>query len=91
MDEPALWEEGMEQGWPCQRLRLGYGLVLFFVFEVTWGRQLPEALPFLLLGLGIALLISAYQSIRTWTLKSKIRLIQLAIEESRAAEPTPQG
>jgi len=73
----------MEKGWPCQRLRMGYGLVMFFVFEVTWGRQLPEALPFVLLGLGLALLASAYESIRSWQLHAKIRLIQEAVEEAR--------
>lgn len=69
-----------ESGWPCQRLRLGYGLLFFFVFEVTYGRQLPEAMPFLILGLGLALLVSAFQSIRTWKLQTKIALIQEALE-----------
>jgi len=69
-----------ESGWPCQRLRLGYGLVSFFGFEVTYGQKLPEVLPFLMLGLGLALLVSAYQSIRHWKLATKIALIQEAIE-----------
>ena len=70
-----------ESGWPCQRLRLGYGLLFFFLFEVTYGQQLPQALPFLMLGIGITLLISALQSIRTWKLQTKIALIQEALEQ----------
>lgn len=79
-----------ESGWPCQRLRLGYGLLLFCLFEVTYGQQLPQALPFLMLGLGMTLLVSAFQSIRTWKLKTKIALIQEALEHMsgpRADEP----
>lgn len=78
-----------EAGWPCQRLRLGYGLVFFFLFEVTYGRQLPEAMPFLMLGLGLTLLISAFQSIRSWKLKAKIALIQEALEHRSATHGPP--
>jgi len=74
-----------ESGWPCQRLRLGYGLLLFFAFEVTYGQQLPQALPFLMLGLGLALLVSAFQSIRTWKLQTRIALIREAIEHAPRA------
>ena len=74
-----------EAGWPCQRLRLGYGLVFFFLFEVTYGRQLPEVMPFLMLGSGLALLVSAFQSIRTWRLQTKIALIQEALEHAGRA------
>jgi hypothetical protein len=74
-----------EAGWPCQRLRLGYGLVFFFAFEVTYGRQLPQVMPFLMLGLGLALLVSAFQSIRSWKLRTKIALIQEALERSSRA------
>lgn len=73
------------RGWPCQRLRIGYALVLFFVFEVTLGRQLPLAVPFMMLGFGLALLVSAFQSIRAWKLHAKIKLIQQAIEEARGS------
>lgn len=73
-----MHEPDLEKDWPCQRLRLGYGLVLFFVFEVALGRQLPLPLAFMALGLGSALLVSAYQQIRVWRLRSKVRLLQAA-------------
>lgn len=76
-----------ESGWPCQRLRIGYGLSFFFLFEVTYGQQLPQALPFLMLGLGITLLVSAFQSIRTWKLKTEIALIQEALEHMGSPRP----
>lgn len=50
--------------WPSQRLRLGWGLVLFYVFERLVGRTLPDVVPYLALGLGIGALASAFISIR---------------------------
>lgn len=80
----ATWEQGsrvnLEKGWPCQRLRMGWALVLFFVFEVTIGKQLPEAMPFMSLGLGLAFLGSAMYAIREWKLKAQIALIQDALD-----------
>lgn len=68
------------EAWPCQRLRVGWSLVLFFVFEVTLGRQLPEVMPILALGMGLALLGSAVYAIRTWKLKAQIALIMDALD-----------
>lgn len=56
--------KSVDEAWPCQRLRIGWALVLFFLFEVTLGRQLPEVMPYLALGLGLALLGSALYAIR---------------------------
>jgi len=68
------------EAWPCQRLRLGWSLIFFFVFEVTLGRQLPEAMPILALGLGLALLGSASYAIRVWKQKAQIALIVDALD-----------
>lgn len=70
--------------WPIQRLRMGWSLVLFFVFEVTLGRQLPEIMPAIALGLGLALLGSAVYAIRTWKLKAQIALIMDALDHRPA-------
>jgi hypothetical protein len=74
--------ESVAEAWPCQRLRMGWGLVLFFLFEVTLGRRLPEVLPYLALGLGLALLGSALYAIRVWRLKAQIALIMEALDHS---------
>ncbi|HJL43160.1 MAG TPA: hypothetical protein RMG48_17775 [Myxococcales bacterium LLY-WYZ-16_1] len=71
-------EPDLQRDWPCQRLRIGYGLVLFFVFEVSLGRQLPVELAFAALGLGGACLVSAFQQIRVWRFRAKVRLIEAA-------------
>lgn len=73
--------ERVEEAWPCQRLRVGWSLVLFFLFETTIGRQLPEVMPYLGLGLGLASLLSAMYAIRTWKLKAQIALVQDALEQ----------
>ena len=67
-------------GWPCQRLRVGWALVLFFFFERLIGQQLPEVMPFLMLGMGVALLASAMFAIREWKLEAQLALIQDAID-----------
>ncbi len=69
-----------EKGWPCQRLRMGWSLVLFFFFEITIGRKLPNELPFLALGLGVALLASAMLAIRDYRLVAQLAVIQDALE-----------
>lgn len=69
-----------EEAWPCQRLRIGWTLVLFFVFEVTLGHQLPDIMPILALGLGLSLLGSALYAIRDWKLKAQLALITDALD-----------
>lgn len=69
-----------DRGWPCQRLRLGWAFVLFFFFETLIGKKLPEAMPFISLGLGVALLAHAMHAIREWKLSAQIALIMDAIE-----------
>ena len=61
-----------DDGWPVQRLRMGWALVLFFFFEMHIGRQLPQIMPFLALGLGVACLISAHGTIREMKLQAQI-------------------
>ena len=65
-----------EEGWPCQRLRTAYGLILFFFFETTIGRHLPELLTFVMLGAGIALFVSAQAAIRDWKQEKSFRFIE---------------
>lgn len=72
--------ERAESAWPCQRLRVGWSLLIFFVFEVTLGQRLPEVMPLLALGLGLALLGSAMYAIRNWKLKAQIALIMEALD-----------
>jgi hypothetical protein len=60
------------EAWPVQRLRMGWALVLFYFFEVHIGKQLPIAMPFLALGLGIACLVSATVAIREMRLQAEI-------------------
>lgn len=69
-----------DQGWPCQRLRLGWALVIFFFFEVLVGKQLPEVMPFMMLGIGLSLLVSAMMAIREWKLEAQLAMIQEAID-----------
>ncbi len=69
-----------DAAWPCQRLRIGWALLLFFVFEVTIGHKLPLAIPILAFGTGLALLGSASYAIRTWKLQAQIALIMDALD-----------
>lgn len=71
-------------GWPCQRLRLGYGLTLFFLFEVTLGQKLPMEWAFACLGLGLACLVSAFRRIRAWKFEVKLAQIRAAFHASDA-------
>ncbi len=72
--------ERADKTWPCQRLRLGWSLVIFYVFELTMGQQLPEVMPWLALGLGLAMLGSAMYAIRSWKMKAQIALIMDALD-----------
>jgi hypothetical protein len=69
-----------ERGWPCQRLRVGWALVLFFFFEVLLGQKLPLVMPYLMLGIGLALLVSAQLAIRDWQHSVRLALVRDAIE-----------
>ena len=70
----------LERGWPCQRLRLGWALILFYFFETLIGQQLPLALPVMMLGLGIACLVSAMFAIREWKMEAQLAILQDAID-----------
>ena len=79
-DEKQGWT--WERGWPCQRLRLGWAMILFFFFEVLIGKQLPEVMPFMILGVGLSLLVSAMMAIREWKLEAQLHMIQEALDHS---------
>ena len=66
--------------WPGQRLRLAFGCLLFFVFELAWGKQLPPVLIFLLPGIGFACLISAWSALKTSRLEMQLATIRDALE-----------
>lgn len=70
-----------EEGWPCQRLRVAFSLILFCFFELLIGRRLPEVMPILCLGAGIACLASAIGAIREWKLAAQLGLIQQALDQ----------
>src|SRR5687767_4264925 len=78
----------LEEGWPCQRLRVAFGLILFFFFEILLGKKLPEVMPILCLGFGIACLASAISAIRSWKMNAQLSLIQDALSkvESRKSK-----
>lgn len=69
-----------EQGWPCQRLRMGWSLVLFCIFELILGKQLPVAIPYMALGLGLACLVSAMYAIRMWRIEAKLLSVRGALD-----------
>jgi len=69
-----------EEGWPCQRLRMAFSLILFFFFETLIGKQLPAMLPILALGIGIACFASAMQAIQKWRLEAQLALIRDALD-----------
>lgn len=58
--------------WPCQRLRIGISLVLFYVFETLIGRQLGQVIAIVALGLGLACLASAGLAIKRWKLAEQL-------------------
>jgi hypothetical protein len=90
----ASWQEiegfDEEHGWPCQRLRLGFSLVLFFFFEVLVGKKLPPLMPFLMLGAGLGLLVSARFAIRDWRLALQLAAVRGALE-ARARRGAPRA
>ena len=62
--QPATEPEwNADDRWPAHRLRTGWALVLFFVFETVVGRQLPATLTYSILALGVATLASAVYAI----------------------------
>ena len=48
-----------DEGWPCQRLRLAFGSLFFFLFEITIGKQLPGVMSAMIFGLGVGSFASA--------------------------------
>jgi hypothetical protein len=74
-----------EEGWPCQRLRLAFSLILFCIFELLIGQKLPKAMPYISLGVGIALFVNAMAAVQKWKLAAQIALIQDAIEQRAKA------
>jgi hypothetical protein len=82
------WEGGKpvnisEEGWPCQRLRLGVGALLFVLFEITIGRSLPPVLTMMILALGVGSMISAHVAIHGWKQKAKLRILEDAMAHRR--------
>ena len=71
----------LEDGWPCQRLRLAFGLILFFFFELFIGRQLPFALAVIALGIGVASFVSAMRAINEWKLTARLTAVMQALEQ----------
>jgi hypothetical protein len=69
-----------ENGWPVQRLRMGWSLILFFFFETMIGKQLPIVMPFLALGMGLALLGWAMIAIRDHKQEARLAVIQAALD-----------
>lgn len=74
-----------EYGWPCQRLRLGIGALLFTLFEVTIGRQLPGILVAMILGLGVGCLVSAMAALQDVRLRMQLEVIREALEGRSSA------
>ena len=70
-----------EEGWPCYRLRAAFSLILFYFFETLVGKQLGTGVALLALGLGLACLVSAFQAIQKWKLKTQLTLVMDAIEK----------
>ena len=71
-----------EEGWPCQRLRIAFSLILFYFFETLIGKQLGPVIAIVALGIGLASLASAMQAIKKWKLESRLALIQQAIDRT---------
>lgn len=69
----------LEEGWPIQRLRIAFALILFYFFETLIGKSLGFAIAIIALGTGIACLVSAMQAIKEWQDKARIALLQEAI------------
>ena len=63
----------LEDEWPVQRLRLAVGGILFFMFEMLIGRQLPPQIAYMALGLGCAAAVSSAYTVRE--LADRARLV----------------
>lgn len=74
-----------EDGWPCQRVRLAIGVLLFFVFEVTIAQQLPTIIMLPILGIGVGCAISAFYAIRSFKIEAEVDMIMDSIKRSRDA------
>ena len=72
-----------EEGWPCQRLRIGFALILFYFFETLIGKQLGPVIAIVALGLGMACLASAMQAIKKWKQNAQAALIFDALTGAR--------
>lgn len=70
-----------EEGWPCQRLRIGFSLILFFFFETLIGKQLPYVMALLALGLGIACLASAVSAIQRWKFQQQLAVVRAVVRD----------
>jgi hypothetical protein len=71
-----------EEGWPCQRLRIAFALILFYFFETLIGKQLGTVIAIVALALGLACLASAVQAIKKWREQAQIALIRDALDRS---------
>ena len=76
-----LAHDQVHRQWPCQRLRLAIGAILFFVFETLIGQQLPRSLAYMILGLGVASAVSAYYAVRTVRLHAQVAAIRSAFPQ----------
>jgi len=75
--------ESDEYGWPCQRLRLGIGLLLFTIFELSVAKQLPVLFVGLLFAMGVASLISAALSLQDVKLRMQFGAVAEAIADAK--------
>ncbi len=84
MDDQQLnTKADLEKNWPCQRLRIGWALLLWCVFEVLIGHKLPKVVTGLMMGGALALLTSAMLAIRQLKLATRVSVLKDALE-SRA-------
>lgn len=74
-----------EFGWPAQRIRLGLGLLLFVLFELSIARQLPASLVLFALAIGVASLFSAALELKDVRLRMQIHAISSALTEPRSS------
>jgi hypothetical protein len=72
-----------EYGWPCQRLRLGIGLLLFTIFELSVAKQLPVMFVALLFAMGVASLISAALTLQDVKLRMQFGAVADAIADAK--------
>jgi hypothetical protein len=70
-----------DAGWPCQRVRLAIGCLLFFLFEVTIGQKLPPPITLLILGLGLVSGWSAFDAIKSYKQRLQLDVIRRAFND----------